>query len=348
MKRLRIPAALAAALILAAGLWVCFRPREQGQIYLYGERHAVETIQVREFELWNDYYHKEGMRHLFFEMPYFHAQLLNLWMASDHDEILDAFFRGAAGADLGSPFYRTLFENIKAQCPETIFHGTDIGHGYEDGKCFLDYLREQGLEHTEQYRLTEEAIEQGVYFYDHAGDPAYRENKMAENFIRAFDKLKGENVMGIYGFMHTGLDAMSIDHSVPSMANQLKARYGAAVHSVDLTRMPRKTEPDRTDTLLINGKEYEVAYFGGEDILGVSPLYIHREFWRLVGAYDDFKDSLESGNFLPYGDYPMPVETGQVFILDYTKPDGSVFRMYFRSDEGVLQKGEPATVGFFS
>ena len=52
--------------------------------------------------------------------------------------------------------------------------------------------------------LAQEAIEQGKFFYEHSDD-VYRENKMAENFIREFDRLTGENVMGIYGGAHTGL-----------------------------------------------------------------------------------------------------------------------------------------------
>lgn len=35
---------------------------------------------------------------------------------------------------------------------------------------------------------------------------------------------------------------------------------------------------------------------------------------------------------LPYNNYPMLIETGQVFIIDYTKKDGSIERMYYRSD----------------
>lgn len=348
-RRLVILAALAAALILAAVLWIKLRPREQGQIYLYGERHAVKKIQEREFDLWYDYYHREGMRHLFFELPYFDGELLNLWMHSDSDEILDALFEDWAGSDAASPSYRTLFQSIKYRCPETVFHGTDVGHGYEtNGVKFLHYLQEHHLENTEQYRLTEEAIAQGRYYHEHAPGPAYRENKMAENFIREFDKLRGEHVMGIYGFMHTGLDAMNADSSVPCMGNQLKVRYGDPVHSEDLIWLALKTDPDRVDTIQVNGADYEAPYFGGEDISSYSPGYVYREFWRLEHAYDDFKGRPKTGTLLPYSEYPMPVETGQVFAIDYTKADGSVTRMYYRSDEDALWDGRPATVGFFN
>ena len=48
-------------------------------------------------------------------------------------------------------FYRT----IKEQCPETVFHGTDVGHQYDStGARYQDYLEERGLADTEDYRLT--------------------------------------------------------------------------------------------------------------------------------------------------------------------------------------------------
>jgi len=73
--------------------------------------------------------------------------------------------------------------------------------------------------------------------------------------------------------------------------------------------------------------------------------YAYREFWRLEDAYDDFKNNKKTGEVLPYGNYPMHVETGQVFVIDYTKTDGSVERRYYRSDGGTW-RGLPATVGF--
>ena len=76
-----------------------------------------------------------------------------------------------------------------------MFHGTDVGHQYDStGARYRDYLEEQGLTDTEDYRLTLEAIEQGEAFAEQGSD-AYRENRMAENFIREFETLGGESVM---------------------------------------------------------------------------------------------------------------------------------------------------------
>ncbi|MBU5427595.1 hypothetical protein KQI41_14495 [Tissierella pigra] len=46
-----------------------------------------------------------------------------------------------------------------------------------------------------------------------------------------------------------------------------------------------------------------------------------------------------------YDDYPMLIETGQVFVIDYTKTDGSVERLYYRSD-GYIWNGLPSTENF--
>ena len=45
----------------------------------------------------------------------------------------------------------------------------------------------------------------------------------------------------------------------------------------------------------------------------------HRVFWRLENAYNDFKDNLTIGGGLPYNNYLMPIERGQIFLLDYLK-----------------------------
>lgn len=207
-----------------------------GQIYLYGEAHGVKKILEKEFELWHEYYDNQDMRHLFIESPYYTAEFLNMWMQSDSNEILDELYNDWKGTMAHVPETKEFYEKIKVQCPETIFHGTDVGHQYDTtGKRFLDYLKENQLEDSEQYILAQDAIEQGQ-FYQEKSDDVYRENKMAENFIREFDKLSGESIMGIYGAAHTGLDAMDcITKSVPCMANQLNQRYENNISVVDLS-----------------------------------------------------------------------------------------------------------------
>ena len=66
----------------------------------------------------------------------------------------------------------------------------------------MEYLKENGLEDSEQYRISQEIIEQANYYYDHS-DNVYRENMMVENFIREYDKLNREAIRGIYGGAHT-------------------------------------------------------------------------------------------------------------------------------------------------
>ena len=317
---------------------------QAGQIYLYGEQHAVEKILNREVEIWNDHYHNHNMRHLFVELPYYTAEYLNLWMKSDSDEILNALYDDWEGSAAHNPYIKPFYQAIKSQCPETVFHGTDVGHQYfSTGERYLEYLKENGLEGSEQYRISQEIIEQANYYYDHS-DNVYRENMMVENFIREYDKLNGEAIMGIYGGAHTNPEALDSTGTIPCMANQLKEHYGDVIHSEDLILATKDSTPVRTDRLTVNGKEYEAAYFGKQDMTGFQD-YSFREFWRLEHAYDDFKDCELTSDNLPYNNYPMRIETGQVFVIDYTKTDGSVTRLYYRSD-GDQWNGSPSTSGF--
>lgn len=342
-------AAALAALILLGYFMMRFTARKgqsSGEIFLYGETHSVENILEKELELWASHYHNDGIRDLFVELPYYTAEYMNIWMKSDSDEILDLLYQDWAGTALYSQEVIRFYKQIKEECPETVFHGTDVGHQYDTtGKRFLEYLESAGLQNSRLYRLSRENIEQGQYYYQHS-DSVYREKTMSENFIREFDRLSGAAVMGIYGSAHTNTEAMDYaTNSVPCMANRLHKKYGGALHTEDLSSLALNDEAYRTDTIQIDGKEYTALYFGKVDLSAVFPDYQYREFWRLENAYDDFKDNSATGNVLPYNNYPMKVETGQVFVIDYTKADGSVVREYHRSDGNTWQ-GSFATEEF--
>jgi len=209
--------------------------RELAQIFLYGEKHGVDEVIEREFEIWHDHYHNDGMRHLFLELPYYTAEFLNIWMQENNDDILDALYKDWDGTASHVPTIKNFYIKIKAECPETIFHGTDLGHQFfSTGERFLAYLEQNDLQDSRQYLIAQEVIEQGQHFYE-SSDDVYRENKMTENFIREFDSLDGEKVMGIYGASHTGLNNLDYTRKVPCMANQLKQYYGDIIYSENLS-----------------------------------------------------------------------------------------------------------------
>lgn len=315
------------------------------QIFLYGETHDVEKILNKELELWQEYYENDSMRHLFIEHPYYTAEFLNLYMQSDSDEILGEIYDDWVGTAAHSPSVKKFYEEIKDKYPETIFHGTDVGHQNDTtGKRYLTYLEDNSLSHTEKYTLAKENIEQGEYYYSNKDD-AYRENKMTENFIRAFDILNDESVMGIYGSAHTDLYAMDyMTNSVPSMANQLSKYYKDIIYSESLSWLAKDIDPLRIDIFTINDKEYEASYYGKEDVTGFKE-YKYFEYWRVENAYDDFKDMKKNRDYLPFDNYPMLIFEGQVFILDITTTDNAVIRKFYRSDGGKW-KGQPATQEF--
>lgn len=315
-----------------------------GQIFLYGEEHSNESILEEEFQLWYTYYHEKGMRHLFVEYSYYSAEFLNLWMQSDSDDILDQWFEDIQGTAGGTEEAKVFCQRIKEECPETVFHGTDVGHQYNTtGKRYLNYLESVGMESSETYTLAQEAIEQGEYYYRNNGnDYVYRENTMVENFIREFDKLDGAGIMGIYGAAHTHTDYFDASGTIPCMAAQLVECYGTALHTEDLTLL---RQPIRIDTIEIGEKTYEASYFGEKNLTSFSTKYQSREYWRLENAYDDFRDCPTTGDVLPYTNYPMQIEVGQVIVIDYTKNDGSVERRYYRSD-GNVWSGFPTTEEF--
>lgn len=203
-----------------------------GKIYMYGELHGQKSIIEKELELWKQYYNEDGMRHLFIEWPYFIAELANLWMSGDNDVILEDIII----SDFDSKLLIDFIQEIKNSCPDTIFHGTDVGHLYSSvGIKYRYYLEDNNLENTEMYILNEEAIEQGRYFHS-TRDDIYRESKMVENFIREFNKLNGQSIMGIYGATHVSFEDFELGSQIiVSMGYQLSDIYGEQLQTVNLS-----------------------------------------------------------------------------------------------------------------
>ena len=76
------------ALLLSLCLTMGACALAQENVYLVGEQHSVPKILDRELELWDALYHEQGARHLFVELPYYTAQMLNEWMAQEDDALL--------------------------------------------------------------------------------------------------------------------------------------------------------------------------------------------------------------------------------------------------------------------
>lgn len=217
-------------------------PEEIGEIYLYGEYHANEHLLQKELELWRDCYAR-GMRYLFVEEAYYTAQYFNLWMQAEDDTILLEVFKDWEGSLSYNELVLDFYRSIKADCPETIFVGTDIGHQYETtGTRYEAYLRAAGQLTSEEYKRTDACVIQGRSFYlvsDPDTQDTYRENAMVQNFIAAVERLPaGTDIMGIYGAAHTDPAALSWGGTVDSMAKQLAAYYGDKLHCTDLSKLP--------------------------------------------------------------------------------------------------------------
>ncbi|OQC11324.1 MAG: hypothetical protein BWX74_00129 [Tenericutes bacterium ADurb.Bin087] len=209
-------------------------------IYLYGEVHADKKINDKELALWDEFYHHKGMRHLFIEAAYFDAAIMNLWMQDEDDSRFEFLYEGWEGTLSYNKETRDFYFVFKERYPETIFHGTDVGHQHERaGAYYLDYLIENGMQDTEEYTLTLESIAQGEQFLQSA-DMKYRESKMVSNFIREFDALTDEKIMGIYGSAHLSKDFIAFFLGIEPMTIQLKKHYepqGTLIYAKELDRL---------------------------------------------------------------------------------------------------------------
>lgn len=131
-----------------------YYPKNDVKIYLYGENHGDDKILKKEYEIWKDFYDNEGMRHLFVEIPYYSAQYLNIWMKAEDDKILMELYEDIDETLTHVPEVLEFYKSIKKNCPETIFHGTDVGHQYETtGERYLNNLERIGAVDSKEYNL---------------------------------------------------------------------------------------------------------------------------------------------------------------------------------------------------
>lgn len=318
-------------------------PAEGGAIFLYGEKHSDPACIARELELW-DYFYAQGMRHLFIEDSYFGAEFLNLWMAADNDEILDQIYEDIVGTQAHSELTLLFYHTIKEKNPETVFHGVDVGHqSSTTGKRYLDYLESIGQKDSEAYALAEENSRQGNEFYrlfrSGSGywEPwLYREQCLAENFRREYDQLGNESIMGIFGAAHAVTSAQADFYFSPdtiTMAMMLEESYGSRIRSVNLEYEVYRDYA--LETMTINGKEYVAERCAVMDLDGYEG-YQSQVFWKLLDAYDDFKDCPMHGEKAACSAFPLPIEPCQVYVVDYIKSNGETERQIFRTDEKLL------------
>lgn len=258
-------------------------PNENTVISLYGEAHGYKRYYDIEFEAWSKYY-DEGYRNLFVELPYYSAEFLNEWMKADSDELIDLFFEEIQGTQSGNDSYYEFFHEIKERCPETIFYGTDVGHQYDTtGARYLEYLEENGLDDSEQYRIAKECIRQGIEFCNNDteqnGMTELRESYMVSNFIDAYTRCGGGRIMGIYGSYHTNL------YNPDLMAGKLKVQYGDIISSVKLSTL----------AFMRIGRPYDLG-FCATGFIFLLMLFVPNIIWARKAKPDGYDESARKEN----------------------------------------------------
>lgn len=224
---------------------------DEHRAYLYGESHGIQVIMQKEIELWEDYYKNQNFRHLFLEIGYCDAQMLNLWMQTGNDVfldvILDNFRKTVNNGDERAEQNRWFYNEIKSRCPQTIFHGTDVQHQWQTGEWYKNYLKSLGSENAEEYSLALESIKSCELYYVSKGetDEIFRENYMVSNFKREFDALPATTkIMGIYGSQHTCFDTKNFTDEIDNMATQLREYYltkeGDIIFTQDISKLKNR------------------------------------------------------------------------------------------------------------
>ena len=313
----------------------------QGNIYLYGEMHAEPELVEREYDLWYQYYHEKGMRHLFLEDSYYGAEFLNIWMQSDSDELLEQLRKERIGSFGASSIYKEFYKKIKRECPETIFHGTDVGHQYDTtGERYLDYLEEKGQEESEKYKRAREVMKQGQEYYMDTDKDVYREKKMAENFIWEYEKLKGESVMGIYGGAHVELTQADYGTGLmDNMALQLREKYREKLVIEDLWDTPYESDIQAKEVIEINGKQLRASYVGNTITVIEGKYYSTVTIYKVKEGQEDFENMPMGEPISATDELKLDVNYGTVYALEFIGDGEYVGTRLFLTDTSAREDG---------
>lgn len=257
------------------------RPSASTQIRLYGEFHGVESYYDAEYDLWKGYY-DDGYRHLFVELPYYTAEFLNIWMHEEDNSTIDQVFVDLRGTASYNEYYYHFLQDIKTNCPETVFHGIDVGHQRKTtGPRYLEYLEENGLKDSPEYAKAVECIRQGEDFYADSsvydGLSLIRENYMVGNFIEAYDSTDGR-VMGIFGSDHTRSDKPFF------LFCKLKEHFGDNISTV------------RISTVLFGENNPYRFGFSVTGLIFLIMLFVPNIIWAKNGQPEDYKEHAGNEN----------------------------------------------------
>ena len=90
-----------------------------------------------------------------------------------------------------------------------------------------------------------------------------------------------------------------------------------------------------------------VAVYNGQAFTAIDTALLIQAAMLVAGigtlTYEDFKDLPKMHEFLPSDNYPVRIEAGQVFAVEYLLSDGSTEWRYYRSD-GTVQDGQLITM----
>lgn len=303
-------------------------------IFLVGERHGKSAYIEEEFEQWRYYYEEFGFRHMMVEQGYCSAQVLNLWMAAEDDEILEIWFANVEGTLSHVPETLEFYRKIKEFCPETVFHGTDVEHQCTTtGQWYMNYLEEQGLGDTEEYQLAHEMMEQARTYYEKRQDIEFREQCMVDNFIREYESLGREPVWGVYGSAHVDGRISWPSEDVLYMTYQLRERYGDLIvcwDILDLTQFGNRA----VQTIEIHGKEYIARQISRVEAAKKGLEEQYREYWRLEdpAAFASWKTGEE---YLKLAQCNV-MRLGDVIFCQVGKSDGTVEEAVYRCDGEIV------------
>ncbi len=315
-------------------------------ILLCGEMHSDQTCIDNELKRWGEFYAK-GARHLFMEQTYALIGYINEWMHVDSDDILEEVFADLTGTAACSPQMMDFFRRIKKDYPETIFHSTDIGHQYAStGARYVKKLEDEGKKDTEEYKRAVENNESGEKFYaignyETIESANFREQKMVEYFIKEYEALSDEFVMGIYGWGHMEIESTHCYcGSDPQLVNQLIDKYGDLVQVEGMTWI----DPVSTEKVVINGKEYDAEYYGEFDISAYGLDIEKYRIWKIDNAYEDLKNSPSYDDYFYVCDCPFKVQDNEIYLIEYIYFGGEIERIAYKSDI-VDYDGSPALHG---
>lgn len=147
--------------------------------------------------------------------------------------------------------------------------------------------------------------------------------------------------MAIFGNAHVSYDQVTMEsQTYTSLAKLLSDHFDDRVVRTDLSDALLNDlleDAISYDEMIIGDKTYQVAYYGNNEFTG-NEMILSYDYFRVIDAFEDFKDYPQSDGIIYPHSYPMKLSDQEIYLIVAHIKDQTTMN-YYTITNGVYESG---------